>query len=75
MTMGQATRTEAAHCRLLTTAEACKAVRRADGHLKVRAILSQRPFTQYCMNLKMAGRFTLYAVCNIGPEMKKEKNL
>ena len=27
------------------------------GHLKVHAILSQRPFTQYCMNLKMAGHF------------------
>lgn len=34
----------------------CRAVREMASHLKVHAILSKWPLTQYCMNLKMANQ-------------------
>ena len=34
----------------------CGAVREMASHLKVHAILSKWPLTQYCMNLKMANQ-------------------
>ena len=41
----------------------CGAVREMASHLKVHAILSKWPLTQYCMNLKMANqRFASAAV-------------